>query len=373
MKKSDLIFSGEDHNYMKMALTLARRGLGNVAPNPAVGCVLVSNGYVIGRGWTAEGGRPHAETVALNQARNAKGATAYVTLEPCAHYGKTPPCAEALVKASVSRVVIATTDPDPRVNGGGVKILEQAGIDVQVGLLKAEADFVNQGFFNRILKKRPLITVKIASSKDGKIAANKDTQTWVTGADARRRGHLYRANHDAIMVGIGTVLVDNPTLDCRIHGLESASPIRIVLDTHLKIDVNSKLCQSAKNIPLWVVTASTEQDKIQALEKLDVNVLNAKQNLDELLDLDDVMKMIAERGITRVLSEGGSKLNASLIKASLIDRLLMFKSNDSIGESGIDALYDISLNKLDQFISLTQIDGGLTGRDQWQEYKVTAR
>ena len=373
MKKSDLIFSKEDHDYMKMANTLAKRGLGRVAPNPAVGCILVSGGHIIGRGWTGDGGRPHAETIALQKAELAKGATAYVTLEPCAHYGVTPPCAEALVQAGVSRVVVATTDPDPRVSGGGIKILEQAGIDVQIGLLEDEADIINEGFFNKIQKKRPLVTVKIACSKDGKIASDKGKQTWITGEIARRRGHLYRANHDAILIGIGTVQVDNPSLNCRIEGLDANSPIRIVLDTDLKIDAECKLCQTANDIPLWIMTASEDDEKRNELEKLGVKLFDVQRNLDGLLDLDNVLEVLAEKGITRVLSEGGAKLNASLIKASLIDRLLLFRSDDSVGENGVDALYDVPLDTLEQRFNLSRLDGGIVGPDQWQEFKVTTR
>ncbi len=370
MTKANPTFSNDDHAFMKMALGLARRGLGTTAPNPAVGCVLVQDGYVIGRGWTAEGGRPHAETIAIENAKKADGATAYVTLEPCAHHGKTPPCAEALATVGVARVVIATDDPDPRVSGGGIKILEEAGIKVDVGLCRPEADTINQGFFQRFDKQRPLVTVKIASSVDGKIAAKKDTQTWITGPEARMRGHLYRANHDAIMIGIGTALVDDPTLDCRVPGLEHRSPIRVLLDTDLRIPLDSKLLKTVDRFPLWIMTSSFDEDKYKAFEEKGARIFCLERDERNLIDLKMVMKTLVKQGITRILSEGGSKLNASLIKASLVDRLLWFKSSDSIGENGLDALYGIPINELDQHINLSLLDAGISGADEWQEFDV---
>lgn len=360
----------DDYAYMKMALNLARRGLGITGPNPSVGCVLVRDGHVIGRGWTAAGGRPHAETIAIANAKNAKGATAYVTLEPCAHYGNTPPCAEALVEAGVSRVVIATGDPDPRVSGGGIKILENAGIQVDFGLMKGEADFINQGFLQKFTKQRPLVTLKIASSADGKIAAKEGAQTWITGPKSRRRGHLYRANHDAIMIGIGTALTDNPTLDCRIKGLEDRSPVRVLLDTNLRIPLDSKLCQTARETPLWIMTSCFDERKYAALEKKEIKIFCIDKDDRNLVDLNMVLKTLMNQGINRVLSEGGGKLNASLIKASLVDRLIWFKSADSIGEKGVDALYDIPADELSQYLNLSLIGSGITGEDRWQEFEV---
>ncbi|MDG1437580.1 MAG: bifunctional diaminohydroxyphosphoribosylaminopyrimidine deaminase/5-amino-6-(5-phosphoribosylamino)uracil reductase RibD, partial [Emcibacteraceae bacterium] len=255
MKKNNLTYTPEDVAYMKMALDLSRRGLGHVAPNPSVGCVLVKDGHIIGRGWTGQGGRPHAEVYALNSAGVAHGATAYVSLEPCAHFGKTPPCAETLVNADITKIFIATGDPDPRVSGKGIAILEDAGIEVCEGLLKEDADLINKGFFQVISENKPLVTIKLATSKDGKIAKKHGEQTWVTGSKARMRGHLYRANHDAIMVGINTVLVDDPSLDCRIFGLENRSPIRVVLDSELRLPLESKVCDTSIQ-PTWVMTQS---------------------------------------------------------------------------------------------------------------------
>lgn len=334
---------------MKMALALAQRGLGRVAPNPAVGCVIVdAAGHVAGRGWTAPGGRPHAETIALKAAKG-RGHTAYVTLEPCAHYGKTPPCANALVDAGIRRVVVATTDPDARVNGKGIKILEQAGVQTDVGLCRQEADELNEGFFRAVCEKRPLVTLKIATSKDGKTAHPSGKPKWITGPESRARGHLYRANHDAIMVAIGTVLADNPSLDCRLAGLEGRSPQPIVMDSHLRLPADNRLADP------WVMTVGEKPDTIQV-------------PADETgrVDIRAALTILAEKGITRLLVEGGSKLNASLIRASLVDRLLWFRAPEIIGPDGLDAIEGVDLNSL----SLTEIGAGVTGCDSWQEFKL---
>ena len=219
---------------MAVALRLAERGLGSAWPNPAVGCVLVRDGRVVGRGWTQPGGRPHGEVEALRRAGDAAlGATAYVSLEPCAHYGRTPPCTMALLQAGMRRVVAATVDPDPRVDGRGIEQLRQAGVEVSVGLCRAEAEAINAGFILRVRAGRPLVTLKLATSLDGRIATRSGESQWITGEQARARGHLLRASHDAIMIGSGTALADDPALTCRLPGLEDRSPVRIVLDGRL--------------------------------------------------------------------------------------------------------------------------------------------
>jgi diaminohydroxyphosphoribosylaminopyrimidine deaminase / 5-amino-6-(5-phosphoribosylamino)uracil reductase len=370
MKKADITFNEDDHAYMKMALDLSRRGLGATQPNPSVGCVIVKNNHVISRGWTGIGGRPHAETIALSRTDDAEGSTVYVSLEPCSHHGKTPPCADALIQANVAKVIIAARDPDPRVSGEGIKMLEQAGIDVGFGLLKEDANLIHQGFFQKTEQSRPLVTVKIASSKDGKIAKAEGEKNWVTCPVSRRRGHLYRANHDAIMVGIGTALIDDPSLDCRTPGLEDRSPIRVVLDTDLRISVNSKLCKSATEIPLWIMTNSVDKEKYAELEKYGVKIFRVEKNKAGQLELEQVMKILAEQGITRLLSEGGAQLNASLIRASLVDRLIWFKSDLTIGENGVNALYGIPINDLDQHLNLSLLNEGTSGSDHWQEFKI---
>jgi len=368
MKKVDHQLSLNDYFYMKMAIDLSKRGLGVVYPNPSVGCVIVKDKHIIGRGWTGKGGRPHAEKTALEQAKNAKGAKVYVTLEPCSHHGKTSPCAEALICSEVAEVFIATSDPDPRVSGRGIKMLKDAGINVRFGVLKTQADIVHQGFFNRIKQNRPLITIKIASSADGKIANNKDKKSWVTGPQSRRKGHMYRACHDAIMIGVGTALIDNPSLDCRIAGLEGRSPVRVVVDTDLRINAMSNLCKSANKIPLWIMTANSDNRKSAEIKKTGAQIFYFKKNGEGQLDLSEVMSTLAKKGITRLLCEGGGKLNASLIRASLVDRLIWFKSFDSIGKNGVDALYGISLDELGRYLTLSLLDEGQTGLDHWRHF-----
>ena len=358
---------------MQAALTLARRGLGNVAPNPAVGCILVDDErYVLGRGWTGRGGRPHAETIALEQAGGAaRGSTAYVTLEPCAHHGQTPPCAEALVKAGVGRVVVATTDPDSRVNGQGIDILKKAGIAVDVGLCRAEADEVNAGFFSRIHKKRPLVTVKAASTLDGRIALANGKSQWITGPGSRARGHLYRASHDAILTGIGTVLADDPSLTCRLPGLEDRSPVRVILDRDMRIPLDSILVKTAREVPVYLFCSAGDDSKEKALVQAGVDVVRVGLEENGKLSLDQVMAALAERGITRLLSEGGAKLNASLFRSSLVDRLLWFRAPSLIGEEGIPSIGALGLDDLEKMPVMTPVLVGRTGPDIWEEYRIS--
>src|SRR5918994_6733853 len=228
--------SEQDRAHMAAALALSRRGLVNTWPNPAVGCVIVREGRVVGRGWTQPGGRPHAETEALARAGDqARGATAYVTLEPCSHWGRTPPCCDALIAAGVARVVVATGDPDPRVDGRGMRRLREAGIAVDQGLLEAEARAVIAGFVRRITRGLPLVTLKLATTLDGRIATASGESRWITGAAARRAAHALRARHDAVLVGSGTVLADDPDLTCRLPGMERGVPIaRVVADARLR-------------------------------------------------------------------------------------------------------------------------------------------
>jgi len=242
---------------MALALRLAGRGLGSTWPNPAVGCVVVKAGRIVGRGWTRPGGRPHAETEALRRAGEAAlGATVYVSLEPCAHYGRTPPCTMALIQAGVRRVVAATLCPDKRVDGQGLAQLRQAGVEVELGLLRPEAEALNAGFFLKERAGRPLVTLKLATSQDGRIATRTGMSQWLTGEPARARGHWLRASHDAIMIGSGTALADDPALTCRLPGLEVRSPVRVVLDRRLRLPPTSRLAATAREVPTWLLTSS---------------------------------------------------------------------------------------------------------------------
>ncbi|WP_372396950.1 bifunctional diaminohydroxyphosphoribosylaminopyrimidine deaminase/5-amino-6-(5-phosphoribosylamino)uracil reductase RibD [Azospirillum sp. HJ39] len=340
-----------DLRHMLAALSLAARGLGRTWPNPAVGCVLVRDGSVIGRGWTQPGGRPHAETEALAHARalsgGAAGATAYVTLEPCNHYGKTPPCALALVEAKVARVVVACGDPDPRVAGGGLARLRDAGIAVTIGLCEAEALALNEGFFNRITLGRPLVTCKVASTLDGRIATRSGESQWITGPTARAWGHRLRASHDAILVGIGTALADDPELTCRLPGLEDRSPVRVVVDSGLRLSPTAKLATGARRIPTWVVTRSApDAARAEALEALGVEVIQAAAGPDGRVDPAAALAALASRGLTRVLVEGGATLAGALFGAGLVDRLEWFRAASLIGGDGLPAVAGFGVEAL---------------------------
>jgi diaminohydroxyphosphoribosylaminopyrimidine deaminase/5-amino-6-(5-phosphoribosylamino)uracil reductase len=324
-----------DERYMRHALRLAARGLGRVAPNPAVGCIIVSkDNRIVGRGWTAPGGRPHAETIALAQAGGAaRDATAYVSLEPCAHHGQTPPCADALIAAGVARVVGAVRDPDPRTSGAGFAKLKAAGIEVVEGVLEEEAQTLNEGFFKRITLDRPLIALKIAQSTDGKVARAAGEDKWITGERARMHGHLLRARHDAILIGVGTALADDPELTCRVPGLEDRSPIRILLDSKLRLSAKSKLAQTARAVPLLVFTPA--QQGGEALASLGAEIIRVKPDANDRPDLGDVMRALAARGLTRVLVEGGPTIHAAFLAQGLADRLYLYQSPIVVGAGGV--------------------------------------
>lgn len=333
---------------MLAALALAERGLGAVWPNPAVGCVLVRDGRVVGRGWTQPGGRPHAETEALRRAGDAaRGATAYVTLEPCSHHGKTPPCADALVAAGVVRVVAACGDPDPRVAGNGLRRLADAGVAVETGLCADEAYEVNRGFFSRILHDRPLFTLKLATTLDGRIATHSGESQWITGETARNWGHGLRARHDAIMVGIGTALADDPELTCRLPGLDHRSPVRVVVDSRLRLPLTSRLVRSARRVPTWIVTRSdVESVRLKVFRDCGVEVLPVTPDAAGLPDMMQAAAALAGHGITRVLVEGGARLAASALRAGLIDRLEWFRAATVIGGDGLAAVAPFGVDRL---------------------------
>lgn len=318
---------------MRTALALARRGLGVVAPNPAVGCVIVQDEAVVGRGWTAPGGRPHAETVALTDAgRRAQDATVYTTLEPCAHVGKSPACASALAEAGVGRVIYAVDDPDPRVQGAGAEILRRQGIAVESGLLGEEAARLNAGFFRRVHNKRPLVTLKIATSADGRIPAAEAASPWVTGVPARDRGHVLRANHDAILVGIGTVLADNPSLTCRLAGMGARSPLRIVLDSGFRTPASSKLSRTAASIPTWIIGRGSGAP--QAVE----GGMPRRISVPDMSDLLAILALLAQEGVTRLLVEGGPSIHQSFVAAGLVDQVYWFRSRAEFAAQGRPAL-----------------------------------
>lgn len=280
--------------HMRAALALARRGLGITWPNPSVGCVLVRDGRVVGRGYTGSGGTPHAEPTALSMAGpQAQGATAYVTLEPCCHWGRTPPCADALIRAGVRRVVIATLDPDKRVDSRGAARLREAGIDVEHGLLEDEARADLRGFFSRVTQDRPLITLKLATTLDGKIATGSGESQWITGPEARRMAHVLRGQHDAVLAGIGTVMADDPELTCRIPGFRSRPVVRAIVDSHLRTPLTSKLARTAKEAPLWlIVRDGSDPARLEAFAGLGATVFQVAAG-PAGIDLADALRVLA--------------------------------------------------------------------------------
>jgi diaminohydroxyphosphoribosylaminopyrimidine deaminase/5-amino-6-(5-phosphoribosylamino)uracil reductase len=337
-----------DLRWMRAALALARRGLGMVWPNPAVGCVVVGQGRVVGRGWTQPGGRPHAEAEALRRAGPAaRGATAYVSLEPCCHWGRTPPCADALIAAGLRRVVVALEDPDPRVAGNGIGRLRAAGLLVETGPGAKEAAEINAGFFNRLRRGRPLVTLKLATSLDGRIATSSGESQWITGPPARERAHWLRAAHDAIMVGTGTVLADDPQLTCRLPGLGQRSPLRVVLDRHLRIPPGAHVIAEARQTQTWVVTlSSTDPVRREAFVTAGATLIDIDPDPEGRIDLAAALAALGERGLTRLLVEGGARLAAALLQACLVDRLAWLHAPLLIGGDGIPAIAALGLEAL---------------------------
>jgi len=365
-------FTDADRAHMGAAIALASRGLGRVWPNPSVGCVLVRDGLVVGRGATGRGGRPHGETEALVMAGPlARGATAYVSLEPCNHHGKTPPCTEALLAAGVARVVVACEDPDPRVSGSGIRRLQAAGLPVQTGLLAEEARAVNQGFFTRILHGRPLVTLKLATSLDGRIATRTGHSQWITGEVARRWAHGLRARHDAIMVGIGTALADDPELTCRLPGIEDRSPVRVVVDSRLRLPLTGRLVRTARQVPTWIVTldASAGGDRARAFRDCGVDLLPVPANAQGELPAQAALQGLAARGITRVLVEGGARLAASVLREDLVDRLEWFRAGMVIGGDGTPAAQGFGVQALTDSPCFHRLSIRQAGPDVLETYR----
>ncbi len=358
---------------MAAALVLARRGLGQVAPNPAVGCILVHDDRVVGRGWTQPGGRPHAETEALRRAGDhARGATAYVTLEPCAHHGRTGPCAAALAAAGVARVVVATVDPDPRVSGRGLARLAAAGVATTLGVLEAEAQALNAGFFER-LGGRPMVTLKLATSLDGRIATQHGDSQWITGPAARARAHLLRADHDAILVGVGTAIADDPSLTCRLPGLQGRSPIRVVADGRLRLPLTHQLVRTAGTVPtIMLAIQGTDPDRVAAFAAAGATVLAVAADAAGHPAPRPALAALAARGVTRLLVEGGGRIAASLLGAGLVDRLIWFRGALVIGGEGRPAVAALGLDRLAEARRF-QLEGvARLGDDLVESYRVTA-
>jgi diaminohydroxyphosphoribosylaminopyrimidine deaminase/5-amino-6-(5-phosphoribosylamino)uracil reductase len=340
-----------DQRFMQLALTLGRRGQGRTWPNPAVGAVVVKDGVIVVRGWTQPGGRPHAEPEALARAGGAaRGATLYVTLEPCSHVGKSPPCADAIIAAGIARVVSAIEDPNPEVAGQGHARLRAAGIVVDIGLGALEAARDHAGHFRRIRDKRPHVILKLAVSSDDKIGASGRKPVAISGEAAQARVHLLRAQCDAVLVGIGTVRADDPLLTCRLPGMEARSPVRVVLDRSLRIPGASRLVHSARETPLWVMTSSlSEAPAAMKLGAAGAQVIRvATTATPPGLDLMAVLHALAEKGITRLLVEGGARVASSFIAAGLVDEVWLLRGPDAIGAEGVAALEALPLSAITQ-------------------------
>jgi diaminohydroxyphosphoribosylaminopyrimidine deaminase / 5-amino-6-(5-phosphoribosylamino)uracil reductase len=353
---------------MALALMLGRRGLGRTWPNPAVGAVVVKDGLIVGRGWTQPGGRPHAEIEALTRAgAKGGGATLYVTLEPCSHHGKTPPCTDTIADAKISRVVSAMVDPNPLVAGAGHWRLAERGIIVEVGIGADEAQRAHAGHIRRMRDGRPNVCVKIAVTADEKVALSGRRPLAITADPAGRRVHLMRAMTDAIATGVGTVLSDDPLLTSRLPGMHS--PVRVVLDSALRLPVASKLVTSTHIAPLWVFTAvSAPVEREQALAARGVEVLRVKER-SGALDICAILKVLAERGITRLMVEAGPKLNTALLAANLIDEVALFRSPAYIGEQGIDALHGLPLSALVDSARVRRVHTERIGPDVLELYE----
>jgi len=358
---------------MRLALALSRRGWGNVWPNPAVGCVLVRDGRVVGRGWTQPGGRPHAETEALRRAGNlAKDADAYVTLEPCSHHGQTPPCSEALIAAGVRRVFVGATDPDKRVSGSGMKALSSAGLDVVPETLGAETVQANTGFITREVQGRPYFTLKTATTADGKIATKTKDSKWITGEEARGFSHLLRATHDAVLVGSGTALADDPQLTCRLPGLSNIRSPRIVVDGRLRLALDSALVETAIHQPVWLITLEAHDDEaLKPYLDKGVIIIAAPPDEEGHPDLAAWSQELGNRGLTRVLVEGGGQLAGSLIAADMIDSIAWFKAPKIIGDDGIAAISAFGTENITDVPTLKSALSRSFGEDRLDIYERT--
>ncbi|WP_442594709.1 bifunctional diaminohydroxyphosphoribosylaminopyrimidine deaminase/5-amino-6-(5-phosphoribosylamino)uracil reductase RibD [Neobacillus sp. D3-1R] len=350
----------KDQYFMKMALDLAATAKGRTNPNPVVGAILVKDGVIVGSGLHRKAGEPHAEVHAFRMAgEHAKGATLYVTLEPCSHFGKTPPCANLVVESEVSRVVVAMQDPNPQVAGRGIELVRKAGIEVEVGILEAEAKLLNERFIHNMLTKTPFVISKVAMTLDGKIATYNGHSKWITGEESRYNVHRLRNEVDAILVGIGTVMADDPQLTTRLES-GGKNPIRIILDSDLRIPVDAKItdCSVAKT---WIVTQKgVNPEKIHALEQKGIELLYIPK-MASGLDLKELMERLFEKGVTDLLVEGGSEINGSFLREGLINKFFIYMAPKILGGRGsltpftgddvenMDQALDVIIHEIEQF------------------------
>jgi diaminohydroxyphosphoribosylaminopyrimidine deaminase/5-amino-6-(5-phosphoribosylamino)uracil reductase len=325
---------------------------------------------VVGRGWTQPGGRPHAETEALKRAGElARGATAYVTLEPCSHFGRTPPCYHALIAAGVSRVVCALRDPDPRVDGRGFAMLREAGMAVEEGLLEAEARAINAGFVKRIRQGLPLVTLKLATTLDGRIATHAGESRWITGPAARREAHAMRARHDAILVGSGTALADDPDLTVRLDGATPRQPLRVVADARLRTPASARLVATARQHPTLLVTVTGHKPaELAPYQEAGAEVATVPRGQGGL-SLNALVQALAQRGVTRVLAEGGAGIAAALLREGLVDRLAWFHAPSVMGGDGMPAAYPLPVDLLAAMPRFRRVAARPLGDDWLTEFE----
>lgn len=353
---------------MRRALRLAERGRGRTAPNPAVGAVVARDGTVVGQGWHAAAGEPHAEVIALGAAgAQARGATLYLTLEPCTHQGKTPPCAPRVVAAGVARVVIATTDPNPVESGAGIRALMDAGIQVDVGVLESEARALIAGFARLITTGRPLVTLKVATTMDGKVAAADGSSRWITGPTARRDAHRLRGWSGAIMVGVGTVLADDPSLTCRIKGFTGPQPLRVVLDSSGRTPPDAAVLDAAAPT-LVAITQKAPEEFIASVRARGADVVTVIAR-DGRVDVRAVVEALGARGIADLLVEGGPTVSADLIERRLVDRFVFYLAPKLLGGLGLSAVGSLLATSVEDAPELTITSVKRVGAD----IKVEAR
>ena len=362
-----------DLSHMHAALALARRGLGTTWPNPSVGCVIVREGRVVGRGRTAAGGRPHAEVEALAMAGEAaRGADAYVTLEPCNHTGQTSPCTEALIAAGIARVIVAGADPDPRVNGSGIARLREAGIEVIAGVLQGEADALQAGFLCRIQRGRPLVTLKLATTLDGKIGTHGGESQWITGPAAREAAHALRGQHDGVLAGIGTVTADNPLLTCRIPGYRTRPVVRIVVDSHLRTRLTARLVSTAGIDPTWIIHRDgVPRERQEAFTGAGVRLLPVPGG-ERGVNLALGLAALGAAGLTRVLVEGGAQVAAALLRDGLVDRIAWFHAPAIMGGDGWPAAQAFGVAALADMPRFRRVGTRSIGSDMLTELERAA-
>ncbi len=353
------MFSSDDHAYMSQALQLAEKGLYSTSPNPRVGCVIVRDGKIVGSGWHVQTGQPHAEINALNIAGGAaQGATVYLTLEPCSHYGRTHPCAEALIRAKVAKVIIAMQDPNPLVAGKGTSLLKQSGINVLVGLMGEWAKDLNVGFVSRMTNNRPWVRMKIAASLDGKTALNNGVSQWITGEAARHDGHRLRARSCAVLTGIGTVLEDDPQLSVRF--IETPrQPLRIIIDSRLRIPTTAKVLRGGGEL---IFTTTDNKERISALKEVGAHPI-ILPNVKGKIDLVGLMQILADFEINELLVEAGNRLSSAFIREGLVDELIIYLAPHLIGNRAMGMLQLPELTDLSEKYNLKIKDLRMVGKD----------